>query len=92
MDFATFTKLWSQFDVKRASFSKVCPRADKAGLSSTGILSVALRTQGVPDKHTCQLLSIQGNLDKTYRITEALRIKALTRSVFWDQDRENTSI
>lgn len=42
MDTATFTKLWNQSDIKRVSFSEVCPGADKALLSSTSIPSLAL--------------------------------------------------
>lgn len=42
MDTATFTKPWNQSDIKRVSFSEVCPSADKALLSSTSIPSLAL--------------------------------------------------
>lgn len=66
-DTAIFTKLWSQSDVKRVSFSEVAPSTGEAGPSSTSILSLAWRTQVALDKLICQLLPIQEHLDKTYR-------------------------
>lgn len=87
----TFIKLWDQSDVKRVSFSEQCPSPDNAWLSSTSTPSVALWTRVVPEKHTCQPLSTVQKLDKTFSVTEALRIKTLTRSIFWNQDRIRTS-
>lgn len=80
MDTATITELWS--------FSERCPSADTAWLSRTSTLStLAVGMWVIPDKHTCQLLSTQEDLDKTHRIAKALRTKTKTRSVLQDKER-----
>lgn len=77
MDTATITELWS--------FSERCPSADTAWLSRTSTLALGMWV--IPDKHACQLLSTQGDLDKTHRIAKALRTKTKTRSVLQDKER-----